>query len=134
MTVVHSKSFLGEKNLWDECAKLNELGEYPLFNGRLGNLMKNDRVMALAVDNLDVDGGRGGAEVGKAFLQGLHDGLKGRLHITVGMKNPSVPPVETKDLVEAWCKGNDVEKSEGSLVEYERRTQGRTCQELLLQK
>ena len=33
VTVVHSKSLPEEKNLWDECAKLNGLGEPPLFKG-----------------------------------------------------------------------------------------------------
>ena len=70
------------------------------------------------MDDLDVDGDRGGAEAGKAFLQRLHDDLKGRLHI-MGTANLSVPPVEAKDLVEAWRKRNDAGKSEGSLVQHE---------------
>ena len=111
VTVVHSKSLPGEKTLWDDCAKLNGLEEPPLFKGRLGNLVWNDRVMALTVDDLDVDGERGGEEAGKAFLRGLHDDLKGRLHITVGTINSDVPPVEAKDLVEAFRKESNGGKS-----------------------
>ena len=111
VTVVHSKSLPGEKTLWDDCAKLNGLEEPPLFKGRLRNLVWNDRVMALTVDDLDVDGERGGAEAGKAFLLGLQDDLKERLHITVGTNSPGVPPVEAKDLVEAWREGGDGGKS-----------------------
>jgi len=110
VTVVHSKSLPEEKNLWDECTQLNGLGEPPLFKGRLGNLVWNDRVMALTVDDLDVDA-ECGAAAGKAFLQGLHRDLTGRLHITVGTTDPSILPVEAKDLVEAFRKGNDVGKS-----------------------
>lgn len=35
------------------------------------------------VDDPDDDGERGGAGAGKVFLQGLHDDMKGRLHIMV---------------------------------------------------
>ncbi|RDB18587.1 tRNA ligase 1 [Hypsizygus marmoreus] len=107
VTVVHRNSLPGEQSLWDLCAALQGLPQPPLFKARLGNVVWNDRVMAVTVDDLEVVEGESGegTRLGNDFLQGLKDELKERLHITVGTKNPNVPAVEGKGLIEAWRKG-----------------------------
>ena len=42
---------------------------------------------------------------GSAFLSQLDPDLRERLHITIGTKDASVPPVEAGALVEAFKKG-----------------------------
>jgi tRNA ligase len=110
VTIVHRKSLPAEQNLWNKCAALHRLAKPPLFSAKLGNLVWNDEVMAVTVDDLQVvveDGEGDEVQLGREFLQALGESIRGRLHITVGTKNPNILPVEAKALVEAWRSGNN---------------------------
>lgn len=113
-TIVHVKSREGENQLiWEACKELNRF--QPLFHFRLGSLLWDGRVMALTVEDLsfasplpsqaqvDEDGeipeAQGEAE---EFLKNLPGEIRDRLHITIGMKDKSVLPVEARDLVGRW--------------------------------
>jgi tRNA ligase len=104
VTIVHSKEREEEAKLWDACEELLQ-GKPPLFEFSLSHLVWNDRVMALAVDDLKLVGESGGEDSGDVFLNALDDGIKNRLHITVGTKEPSIPPVEARDIVANWRAG-----------------------------
>ncbi|OCH84021.1 hypothetical protein OBBRIDRAFT_892032 [Obba rivulosa] len=108
VTIVHSKSLPAEQELWDRCMGLHSLAVPPLLRFRLSRLVWNDRVMAAVVSDLavcneeeDVDG------KAQDFVLKLSQEVKERLHITVGTKDDSVPPVEAKDLVLEWKKQGD---------------------------
>lgn len=108
VTIVHRKSLPAEQTLWDKCAALHRLAQPPLFSAKLGNLVWNDKVMAVTVDDLQVvveDGEGDEVRLGRAFLQALTKSVKERLHITVGTKNQNILPVEAKALVEVWRSG-----------------------------
>ena len=73
-----------------------------MFGLEFGHLVWNSRVMALTVENLSVKEGNA-IEAGNEWLKVLSDGpVRARLHVTVGTADPSVPPVEAKQLVEKW--------------------------------
>lgn len=104
VTVTHSKSRESEGEVWDACERFMEMtteGTPPFFEFDLGHLVWNERVMTLTVENLRVKEG-GGEEAAVEFLSKLPEDVKLRLHITVGTKEPNIPPVEAKDLIQAW--------------------------------
>lgn len=106
VTIVHQNSLPDGQELWDRCSRLHQVNNPPTFKFRLGSLLWNDRVMAVTVEDLEIDGdGPGGDE----FVQKLGDELKRRLHITVGTRDANVPAVEAKDLVEKWRSNGLVE-------------------------
>ena len=102
VTITHMKSKETELALWNASAQLLKEGTPPMFDLEFGHLVWNDRVMALTVENLSVKEGSA-IEAGNEWLKVLGDGpVKARLHVTVGTANPSIPPVEAKELVEKW--------------------------------
>ncbi|GLB39397.1 putative tRNA ligase [Lyophyllum shimeji] len=121
VTIVHRNSLPDEQGLWEMCAGLQTLERQPLFSGRLGHLVWNQRVMAVTVDDLDVVDEEGSEDVkegvkkGKEFLAALPEDVKRRLHITVATKETSILAVEAKGLVEAWRRGEDASKEVKSI-------------------
>ncbi|KAI0777806.1 RNA ligase-domain-containing protein [Trametes elegans] len=106
VTVVHSKSLPADRELWDRCGAVAALAHAPLLRFRLGHVVGNARVMAVTVCDLtlDVDDPGEADPAAAAFVAGLPEEVRERLHVTVGTKNKSVPPVEAKDLVLDWKK------------------------------
>lgn len=112
VTIVHSKgvSEPQEKAVWDRCAAATAGPRAPMFSFRLGHLLWNDRIMAATVDSLAASTDNGGAPAEAVeFVGTLPVEVRERLHVTVGTRDASVPPVEAKDLVGLWKKngGND---------------------------
>jgi tRNA ligase len=107
VTIVHMKELERERPVWKACEELLERSP-PLFELKLGHLVWNDRVMALTVDDLTFNAEDSAAEAATKFLTDLSDNVKRRLHITVGTKDPSIPPVEAKELVEEYRSGAQV--------------------------
>jgi len=102
ITITHIKSKDTELALWNASDLLLKEAAQPMFGLEFGHLVWNDRVMALTVENLSVKEGNA-IEVGNEWLKVLGDGpVRARLHVTVGTANPSIPPVEAKDLVGKW--------------------------------
>ena len=102
ITITHMKSKDTELALWNASEQLLKEGAPPMFGLEFGHLVWNSRVMALTVENLSVKEGNA-IEAGNEWLKVLGDGpVRARLHVTVGTANPSVPPVEAKELVEMW--------------------------------
>jgi tRNA ligase len=102
ITITHMKSKDTELAQWSASEQLLKEGTPPMFGFEFGHLVWNDRVMALTVVNLSVKEGNA-IEAGSEWLKALGDGpVRARLHITVGTANPSIPPVEGKELVEKW--------------------------------
>ncbi|KAH9930453.1 RNA ligase-domain-containing protein [Epithele typhae] len=112
VTLAHTKNLPGDQPLWDACAAfVSEIaaggGAVPL-EFKLGELVWDDRVMAFTVEDLKAAEGLPNAEVLAAtrrFASGLGPELKQRLHVTVGTRDRSVPPVEAMSLVQRWRKG-----------------------------
>ena len=106
VTIVHSKHLPGMLTLWERCAALSALPVPPLFRIRLGHVVADERVMAITVEELLVDDHEEDeGQEGSAFVSMLDPEIRGRLHITVGTKDASVPPFEAGALVEAFKKG-----------------------------
>jgi tRNA ligase len=106
VTIVHSKRLSESPSLWERCAALYALPTPPLFRARLGHVVANERIMAatvedLAVDNPEEDEG----QVGSTFVSQLDPEVRQRLHITIGTKDSSVPPVEAIALVGSFKRG-----------------------------
>ncbi|KDQ11520.1 hypothetical protein BOTBODRAFT_57305 [Botryobasidium botryosum FD-172 SS1] len=101
ITIVHAKNLPGEQQLWDRCYALRNLELPPLFKFNLGSVVFNDRVMAISVDSLSVDGDTGGGE-GAELLKSFSGTLVGQWHITVGTVSEDVPPYEGSHLVRGW--------------------------------
>ncbi|KAF7299196.1 tRNA ligase [Mycena indigotica] len=107
ITIVHQNSIGSQSSgdaqaLWERCKRLSEMEQPPLFQFKLGHVVWNDRVMAVTVDDIELveEGGEG--HHGAEFVAGLEDELKQRLHVTVGTRDPNVPPVEAKAMVAQW--------------------------------
>lgn len=112
ITITHMKSKDTELALWNASAQLLKEGTPPMFSFEFGHLVWNDRVMALTVENLSVKEGNA-TEAGDEWLQALGGGpIRARLHVTIGTANPSIPPVEAKQLVEKWKALEPVEVME----------------------
>ena len=102
ITITHMKSKDTEMALWSASEQLLTEGTPPMFGLEFGHLVWNSRVMALTVENLSVKEGNA-IEAGNEWLKVLGDGpVRARLHVTVGTADPSIPPVEAKQLVEKW--------------------------------
>ncbi|KAF9788576.1 RNA ligase-domain-containing protein [Thelephora terrestris] len=103
ITIVHSKSLDSEwaQPLWDRCSELSSTPS--LFRFNLGSVVWNDRVMAIAVDEVlpvaDDD------EAGRSFVDQLPQEVRKKLHITVGTANKDIMPFEAHALVEEWRDG-----------------------------
>ncbi|KIM27864.1 hypothetical protein M408DRAFT_329795 [Serendipita vermifera MAFF 305830] len=108
ITIVHSKERENEGKLWDSCERLTA-GKSPLFEFSLTHLVWNEDVMALAVGDLRLVAETGGSDEGEQFLESLNDQFRDRLHITVGTREPSVPPVQAKELTQKWRAGAGVD-------------------------
>ncbi|KAJ2925172.1 hypothetical protein H1R20_g11912, partial [Candolleomyces eurysporus] len=118
------------KALWDACTEVHELENSPQFEGRLGWLVWNERVMAVTFDDVGLstpplpDDDRNDEHehepASTKVLSLINDdkALKSRLHVTIGTRDWSVPPVEAKTLVEEWRRRGE---KEGLDVEAERK-------------
>ncbi|KAJ7696944.1 RNA ligase-domain-containing protein [Mycena rosella] len=122
VTLVHSKALAepGAEGLWARCAALDAHGAGggaaaaggaggaggAVFRCALGSVLWDGRVMVVTVDDvsLEREGGAGG-QAGAEFVSTLPADVRGRLHITVGTRDASIPAVEGKTLVEAWRAG-----------------------------
>ena len=104
VTIVHGKEKDQKGELWDVCVTL-AAGKPPLVKFSLTHLVWNENVMALAVDDLRLVNEKGRGEEGNTFLNALDDNLKTRLHITVGTREPSISPVQAKELIAQWRAG-----------------------------
>lgn len=109
ITVVHSKSLPGAIELWERCSQLHRMALPPSFTFTLGHLVWNKRVMALIVNDFELDGSpenhSSAGQEGDEFVSKLPEEVRNSLHITVGTSDPQVPPFEAKALVEAWRVG-----------------------------
>ncbi|KAG7092787.1 hypothetical protein E1B28_009109 [Marasmius oreades] len=107
ITLVHKKSLPGEIELWERCAELHKLEQPPVFEFELSDVVWDDRVMALRVGNIKLDGAStDSSQKGEEFVSKLRDDIRKRLHITIGTKDDSILAVEAKDLVERWRAGS----------------------------
>ena len=112
VTIVHEKGLPGDTELWERCKDLFAMSVAPVFSFKLGDLVWDDRVMAMTVSDLTVSTDSSDPEAkGAEFVSKLPEELKGKLHVTVGTMNKSILPVEARDLVARWKKG---EQSIGS--------------------
>ncbi|KAJ7064971.1 RNA ligase-domain-containing protein [Mycena amicta] len=108
ITLVHSKALEGDnaepdaKDLWELCVALNPS---PMFICKLGNVVWNDRVMAVVVDDVGLAEEAPTGQAGAEFVSKLPEHTRKRLHVTVGTRHSSIMPVEGKALVEAWRAG-----------------------------
>ena len=106
VTIVHRKQLPECAGLWERCAALYALPEPPLFCARLGHVVANGRIMAATVEDLRVDDPEADeAQVGSAFVSQLDHSLRKSLHVTIGMRDASVLPVEAGALVASFRKG-----------------------------
>jgi tRNA ligase len=109
ITVVHNKSLPGAIELWERCSQLHRMALPPSFTFTLGHLVWNKRVMAITVDDFELDGSpdnhSSAGQEGSEFVSKLSEEVRNSLHITVGTSDADVPPFEAKALVEAWRFG-----------------------------
>ncbi|KAH0834656.1 RNA ligase-domain-containing protein [Lanmaoa asiatica] len=109
ITIVHKACLPAEADLWERCSVLDQLPAPPLFSFTLGHLVWNDRVMALAVEDLELakelDNDDDPGQEKHEFVSKLPAEVRDSLHITVGTLNADVLPYEAKGLVEVWRKG-----------------------------
>ncbi|KAF8515638.1 fungal tRNA ligase phosphodiesterase domain-containing protein [Gautieria morchelliformis] len=107
ITLVHSRGLPQEQPLWDRCSALHLAATPPPIIFRLGNIVCNERIMAVTVDDLRISPEGEGAdmEAGVEFLEKLPQEVRNRLHITVGTRDKSIVPVEAKALVKSWRNG-----------------------------
>ena len=113
ITFVHKGTMDTERDLWNRCAALHETSAAtpPLFKGTLSNLLWDGRVMAITVEDFDVEAeGSSGNNEGRGFVSNLLDETRSRLHITVGTKSGDIKPVEARTMVEKWRRGEEVDK------------------------
>ncbi|RXW16814.1 hypothetical protein EST38_g9030 [Candolleomyces aberdarensis] len=131
------------KDLWEACAEVHELEGSPLFEGRLGSLVWNERVLAVTFEDVGLpipppdDDGQQLIEEGleqlslnssapsgpskRAFksasivLSNINadEPLKERLHVTIGTRDGKVSPVEAKTIVEEWRRRGAKEGADG---------------------
>lgn len=111
VTITHNKSLPAESELWERCMVLHRTQHSPLFKFKLGYVVWNSRVMAATVDEIELADGLDADQIqeGSEFISKLPHDVRNRLHITVGTKDQSVPPVEAMTLVDAWRKGPAVD-------------------------
>ena len=124
------------KELWDGCAEVYEMSGAPLYECKLQALLWDGRKMAIAIDDLTVEGSKRSvsgepdesveplnnlaidehtapSNTQKKVAQGVVDSLderrKARLHITVGTAGSDVRPVEAGWLVWKWKDGGETD-------------------------
>ncbi|KAG1722907.1 RNA ligase-domain-containing protein [Suillus lakei] len=109
ITVVHNKSLPSAIELWERCSQLHRMALPPSFTFTLGHLVWNKRVMAITVDDFELDSSQdnrsSAGQEGSEFVSKLSEEVRNTLHITVGTSDPQIPPFEAKALVEAWRIG-----------------------------
>ncbi|EGN92568.1 hypothetical protein SERLA73DRAFT_99105 [Serpula lacrymans var. lacrymans S7.3] len=130
VTIVHRNTLPAEYELWERCSALHRTPAPPLFKFNLGHLVWNERVMAITVDDLEVDtdalGHTDDGQEGHEFVSKLPEEVRGRMHITVGTRDANVLPIEGKSIVEAWRKnrGDGVESMELEGIHAKGRIKG----------
>ncbi|KAG2048288.1 hypothetical protein BDR06DRAFT_1024555 [Suillus hirtellus] len=106
ITIVHSKSLPDAIELWKRCSQLHKMALPPSFTFTLGHLVWNERIMAIAVDDFELDGSAdshsSAGQEGSEFVSKLSEEIRNALHITVGTSDPEVLPFEARALVKAW--------------------------------
>ena len=108
VTIVHSKQLPDDRTLWERCVALCALATPPLFRARLGHVVANERLMAATVEDLSVDNPEEDeGQEGSTFVSQLDPELRERLHLTIGLKDESVPAVEAGALAVAFKKGEE---------------------------
>ena len=111
VTIVHKNNINIEAELWKRCTALHEMSTAvpPSFKVRLSNLVWDGRVMAITVEDFDVEA-EGSSEscAGREFVSNLPSPTRTRLHITVGTHN-GVKAVEAGSMVEHWKRGEELE-------------------------
>lgn len=106
VTIVHEKGLPGDSELWERCKHLFAMSTPPVFSFKLGNLVWDDRVMAITVSDLAVSTDHNDPDAkGAEFMANLLEEFKEKMHVTVGTRSKDVPPVEARDLVARWKKG-----------------------------
>ena len=106
VTIVHSKQLPERAELWERCMALHALPAPPLFCARLGHVVANTRIMAATVEDLRVDDPEADeAQVGTAFVSQLGHALRESLHVTIGVRDADVLPVEAGALVASFRRG-----------------------------
>ena len=107
VTIVHRNSIDTERELWDRCTGLHEMstGTPPLFKATLSNVVWDERVMAITLEDFDVDAEGSSSKEGQEFVSKLPDDVRTRLHITVGTKDKGIQAVEAKAMVQQWRRG-----------------------------
>lgn len=106
VTLVHEKNLPDDKPLWERAQALHALAAPPLFSFRLSHALWDGRVMVLVVEDVAVAREEPDPEgTGVAFVVQLPEELRARLHVTVGTKSKDIPPVEGKELVQRWRRG-----------------------------
>lgn len=104
-TITHRNNIDAERQLWDHCTALHAMSTTPpLFKARLSNVVWNERVMAITLEDFDVDKGDD-----QEFVSTLPIEVRKRLHITVGTKDDKIRAVEAKDMVLDWKKGRNLD-------------------------
>ncbi|KAF8799414.1 hypothetical protein BYT27DRAFT_6860971 [Phlegmacium glaucopus] len=115
VTIVHRSSINKEHELWDRCAALHEMKTTPLFKGKLSNVVWDGRVMAITVEDFDLEvsprGSDDEVQEGREFVSKLPYDVRERLHITVGTASEKVPPVEAKAMVQVWRKNRNADNN-----------------------
>lgn len=133
ITLVHEKSlstesptYLSEKELWDRCAHLANVDSPPMFSMVLEKVIWDGRVMVILVDDFRLGSSpeEDKEQKGAQFVSTLPYELRSRLHVTVGTKESSIPPIEGKNLAERWRRG-EKGKSVGELDLGKVQVQGR---------
>lgn len=107
VTITHKNSLPVERDIWDRCMAVDRSAEPPTFKFKLGHVVWNERVMALTVEDIEMETA-GVEQEGAEFVSKLPHEIRERLHITVGTK-PGVQGVEGKSLVEAWKKDKNMD-------------------------
>lgn len=124
VTIVHVKSLESEwaQELWNRSSELYLSSTPSTFRFNLGSLVWNDRVMAIAVDEVvpveDDD------EEGKSFADQLPPEIRKKLHITVGTASNDIMPFEAHALIEDWRNGKRVRSLQLTNIPTEGRIRG----------
>lgn len=129
VTIVHKNNKDTEKELWERCTAVHAMAvSPPTFKGRLTRVVCNERVMALTVDDFDLETpGEGQGQEGSEFVSKLPKEVRSRLHITVGTQKESIPAVEAMGLVKLLKeKGESAETKVAALkdVTFKARVKG----------
>jgi len=105
---------------WNSCKALTESKISPTFDFDMSYLVWDDRVMALAIDNLR-------AKAGESEFS-MPDEEKGLLHITVGTRTRGISAYEARGIIRAAREGipkglkedepNDIEGESGGQVRW----------------